>query len=506
MKKILTNSPISPIVSGINKIAPLLLASFGPDKGTVFCGGKTVSVYSGLLSHIKHDDCFEDIAIRLIEDVANDVYGKAGSGVSLASILTVGLVQASHKLITAGYSNRQVHDWLSAVAGEFEGHLEYVTAGTVLEVLENKCGRDEEWVLKAIATTATKDQVTGEAIGALCHKIGRHAHIDIIQDDIPEIRVEYKNGFTFNTSLLSYHFFKGKRKELVNPKILTTDGMLTDVRAVADVMIAANKEEKPLLIMANGLSAQVLTLLLHNLNIGALDVIAIKTPEFNFGQFEALNDIQQITGARPVSAAQQQVPTPEHLGTSPRVVIEPSSCTIYFDEPVPEAYILAVANRAEKVKSNILKVHVNERVSNLRGQAAVIRVGGYTDRDRQAKYYQVEAAIHATRGAQMEGYIAGGYQIFQQFNKRSNPRIPAPLYTAMASPLQALLANYHGDAPLADRFVDDSTKLFDVKQGKVVSMWETGIIDSTKAIRIAVEAAISVTKTLVLTGAIVTEV
>jgi chaperonin GroEL (HSP60 family) len=507
MKKILLTDPIAPIAEGLNKIAPLILSSFGPDKGIVLCGGKVVNMYSGLLAHVKHDNNFENIAVKLIEDLGRDVYAQAGSGMNLATLLAVSLVGASRKLLTAGYSNRQIHDWLSCIEHDFELHLDAETAETVLEVLENKCGRSEEWVLQAVATTAVQDAVMGKAIGTMCHKIGRHAHIDIIRDDIPEIRVEYKNGFTFNTSPLSYHFLKGKRKELVNPKILTTDGTLDDVRAVADCMIAANKEEVPLLILANGLSAPVLTLLLHNLNIGALEIVAVKTPEFNFGQHEALIDIRQITGATPVSTAQQQAPTPAHLGTSPRVIVEQTACTLYFSQPVPESYIKAVEKRAEKVKSSTLKAHVNARISNLRGQAAVIKVGGYTDRDRETGYYRVEAAIHATRGAQTDGYIAGGYQIFNRFGgMNARHGIPDTLYDAMGAPLRALMLNYHGDAPLADRTTRSISHLFDTKQGKMVSMWESGIVDSTKSIQVAVAAAISLARTLVLTGAIVVEV
>jgi len=502
MKRILLNSPITPLAQGLDKIAPLILSSLGPDKGTIFCGGKIVSLYSGLLTLIKHEDPFENIAVRLLEDVANDVYSKAGSGVGLAATLTLGLVREARKLLVAGYHPRQVHDWLQTIGADCVGCIKAEAEFVKRETWEGH----EDYILRSIAATASRSEKIGAVVGGMCHKIGQFAHIDIVQDDIPEIRVEYRNGFTFHTNPLSYQFLKGKRKEFSSPKILFTDGQLDDVQPVVDVMVAANKAEAPLIIICNGVGRDVMSLLLHNFNIGSLDVMLLKSPAFSFGQFEALEDLSIITGGKPVSRAQQEKPTPEHLGTAPRVVVGQDYCTVYFAKPVPDAYIIGVSARAAKVTSDILRLKVQERISNLRGQAAVLRVGGYTDKERQAGYQQVESTVHAVRGAQAEGYLPGGYQFFRRFSTlRPRPEIPTPLYTGMAFPYNALMANYKGDVPALNRIVDDSTKLFDIRSGQVVSILDNGVIDSAKSVRVAVESAISITKTLVLTGAIVTE-
>ena len=502
MKKILTDSPITPIANGLNKIAPLLLTSFGPDRGTIFCGGKIVSLYSGLLTLIKHEDAFENIAIKLVEDVANEVYTKAGSGVSLAAILTVGLVRASRKLIVAGYHPRKVHDWLETVGKDCVGCLKAEAEYTHKLTWEG----NEQRILRAIATTAAKDEVTGTIIGDMCHKIGEFAHIDITQDDIPKIRVEYRNGFTFKTNPLSYHFLKGKRKEFSHPKILFTDGQLENVQAMVNIMVAANKAEVPLVVICNGMSADVMSLMTHNHNIGALDIMVLKSPGFNFGQFEALEDLSVLTGGKPISYAQMETPTVEHLGTAPRIVVGPDYCTVYSDKPVPEGYIERVATRAAKQRSPILQLQTKERISNLRGLAAVLRVGGYTDRERQDGYQRVESTVHTVRGAQSEGYLPGGYQFFRRFAVlRPKVDIPTPIYEGMAFPYVALMANYKGDVPAADRITDDSVTVFNLSTGKMEPMLTAGFIDSAKSIRVAVESAISIAKTLAITGAIVAE-
>ena len=503
MKKILTDSPITPIATGLNKLAPLLLTSFGPQKGTIFCGGKIVSLYSGLLTYIKHEDPFEHIATQLLQEVCNDVYNKAGSGVGLVSVLTVGLVRAVRRLLVAGYQPREVYDWLEIINTDFQLLLEHEAVHTRAVTWTDE---NQEFILRSIANTAAKDTNIGTVVGTMCHKIGEFAHVDIVQDDIPDIRVEYRNGFTFKTNPLSYPFLKGKRKEFINPRILVSDIQLNDVHSMVELMVAVNKEERPLVLIANGISKDVLTLMLHNLNIGALDIMALKTPEFTFDQHDSLLDIAKITGGGLVSTVFGTVPIPENLGAAPRVVVGQDYCTVYFDQPVPEKYIKDVENRAKRVKSPMNQLKVKQRISNLRGQAAILRVGGYTDKEKQTGYQRVESTLHSVRGAQQEGYIAGGYQIFRRFaDNHARVGIPTPLYDGMEIPYRALMANYRGDVPTIDRMTGNPLELFNVQSGRIEQMMDCGIIDSAKAIRVAVAAAISTTKMLALTGAIVTE-
>ena len=502
MKRILLDSPITPIADGLNKLAPLLLVSCGPDKGTIFFGGKIVSLYSGLLTYIKHEDPFEHIAIQLLQDVANDVYSKAGSGVGLVAVLAVGLVRAARTLLVAGYQPREIYDWLEIINRDFQVQLQHEVDCTKLATWKG----NEETILKAIATTAAKDINIGTTVGTMCHKIGEFAHVDILQDDQPELRVEYRNGFTFKTNPMSYQFLKGKRKEFVNPRILISDIQLNDVHSVLELMIAVNKEQAPLILIANGISKDVLTLLLHNLNIGSLDVMVLKTPEFTFDQHDSLLDIAKITGGGLVSNVFGTVAIPANLGTAPRVVVGQDYCTVYFTSPLPEKYIKDVENRAKTLKSPMHQLKVKQRVSNLRGQAAVLRVGGYTDKEKRAGYQRVESTLHTVRGAQQEGYVAGGYQIFRRFAAlHSRPNIPTPLYDGMAMPFRALMSNYKGDAGPAARATDDTLSLFDVRYGCISNMMEDGVIDSAKSIRVAVDSAISIAKMLATTGAIVTE-
>ena len=502
MKHLLIDSPITPITNGINKIAPLLLVSFGPDKGTIFFGGKIVSLYTGLLTHIKHEDPFEDIAIKLLQEVANDVYNKAGSGVGLVSVLIVGLVRGARTLLAAGYSPRQIYDWLEQINKDFQVLLRDDVRRTRLATWEG----NEEYILRAVANTAVKDATIGGVIGTMCHKIGEFAHIDIVQDDVPNVRVEYRNGFTFKTNPLSYQFLKAKKKEFINPLILISDLQLNDVHAMVELLVAANKEERPLILLGNGISKDVLSVLLHNLNIGSLDVIALKTPSFTFDQYDCLLDLAKITGGGLVCNVFGTAPIPGNLGQAPRVVVGPDYCTVYFDQPVPEDYLKNVENRLKTVKSHLNQLAVKQRISNLRGQAAILRVGGYTKQEKHVGYQRVESALHTVRGAQQEGYVAGGYQIFRRFS--DNQRvigIPGPLYDGMEMPFHALMANYKGETPMLDRMTGNPLELFNLRTGKVEKMLDNGIIDSAKSIRVAVESAISIAKMLAITGAIVTE-
>lgn len=502
MKKILFNDPMAPIVSGVNKIAPLLLSSIGPDKGIVICGGKIVSLYSGLLTYIRHEDPFEHIATHLIEDVANEVYNKAGAGVSLASVLTVGLVRNVRKLLVAGYSAHEVSNWLSRLDSDFKDHLKH----EILETRDTLGSFDEQKLLCCAATTAAKDEDIGKIIGDMCYRVGPIAHVAIEQDDQPDLRVEYREGFSFKTHPLAYQFLKTKKKEFIQPRVLITSAVIEDLQGMVDILVHCNQQERPLIVIANGLSPDVQSLLLHNFNIGALDIMALKAPMFTYEQHLALQDLAFIAQTKVVDPARADKLSVLSLGSVSKAMVGREYCTLQFEKSVPKEYTDPITSKLTATKNRLQMCKYSDRLSNLRGLTAVLRIGGYTEKDKETNYYRVESTLHATRGAQNEGYIPGGYQIFRRFSDfHKRQEIPQPLYDAMRFPYDALMGNYNGDVPSCDRTTENPLNLFNVRTGQIESMLDNGIVDSAKAIRVAVESSISITKTLALTGAIVVE-
>jgi len=145
------------------------------------------------------------------------------------------------------------------------------------------------------------------------------------------------------------------------------------------------------------------------------------------------------------------------------------------------------------------------------GGVAVINVGGFTETEMKEKKDRVDDALHATRAALDEGIVAGGgvalleaksklieaNQVIMEGDETIGAEI---LLNAIEKPFIQILKNagidkYH--AILAA--VEHDFKGYNIKTGQYVDMVKEGIIDPTKVTRTALENAVSVAGTMLIT-------
>ena len=122
---------------------------------------------------------------------------------------------------------------------------------------------------------------------------------------------------------------------------------------------------------------------------------------------------------------------------------------------------------------------------------------------------RVDDALHATRAALDEGIVPGGGVALLQARKKSNKintsdkdeQLGAEiLFNAIEKPFVQILQNagiekYHGILSKCE----SSTKGYNIKTDKYVDMVKEGIIDPTKVTRTALENAVSVAGTMLIT-------
>jgi chaperonin GroEL len=155
------------------------------------------------------------------------------------------------------------------------------------------------------------------------------------------------------------------------------------------------------------------------------------------------------------------------------------------------------------------------------GGVAIINVGGFTETEMKEKKDRVDDALHATRAAIDEGIVPGGgnallqarvnvlNQIDEQkgFSEDKDERIGAEiLLNAIEKPFIQILKNagvekYHNILSTCE----SDNKGYNIKTRKYVDMIEEGIIDPTKVTRTALENAVSVAGTLLITECTIVE-
>ena len=152
------------------------------------------------------------------------------------------------------------------------------------------------------------------------------------------------------------------------------------------------------------------------------------------------------------------------------------------------------------------------------GGIAVINVGGFTETEMKERKDRVDDALHATRAALDEGIVAGGgVALLEARNKFISANVNLDLYkgdekigsdillNAIEKPFIQILLNagidkYHNILSTVEGGLDASPGMgYNIQTSKYVNMIDAGIIDPTKVTRTALENAVSVAGTMLIT-------
>ena len=202
----------------------------------------------------------------------------------------------------------------------------------------------------------------------------------------------------------------------------------------------------------------------------------------------------------------------DQLGTARGITVEKEKTTIVDGNGTEEKIkirLKEIKDQIDRAESNYAVEQLQQRLAKMAGGVAVINVGGFTETEMKEKKDRVEDALHATRAAIDEGIVPGGGAALLQARKQASKintsdkdeQLGAEiLFNAIEKPFTQILKNagiekYHGILSKCE----NSTKGYNIKTGKYVDMIKEGIIDPTKVTRTALENAVSVAGTMLIT-------
>ena len=204
----------------------------------------------------------------------------------------------------------------------------------------------------------------------------------------------------------------------------------------------------------------------------------------------------------------------DQLGTCRGVTVSKEKTTIVDGNGTEEAItarLEEVKDQIERAESNYAVEQLQNRLAKMAGGVAVINVGGFTETEMKERKDRVDDALHATRAALDEGIVAGGgvallkakaklveeNQLICEGDETIGSSI---LLNAIEKPFVQILRNagiekYHNILSI----VEETFKGYNIETGEYVDMIEEGIIDPTKVTRTALENAVSVAGTMLIT-------
>lgn len=375
--------------------------------------------------------------------------------------------------------------------------------------------------------SAHNDEGIGELVAEALEKVGSEGVISVEESKTTETVVDVVEGMRFDRGYVSPYFITDTEKmqvELEDAYLLLSDQKLILLKDLIPLLEQIAKSGRPLVFIAEDIEGEALATLIVNQIRGVLHAVAVKAPGYGDRRKEMLQDIAVLTDGMVLSSELgirlEQVELGQ-LGRARRVVVDKESTTLIGGagkRQAIEARVQQIRQQIGKASSDYDREKLQERLAKLVGGVAVIRVGAPTEAEMKTRKDALDDAIAATKAAVAEGIVPGGGLALL----RCVPALAAAeakcegdektglqiLRRALEAPARIIAENSAVDAGVvvARILAEQGCIGFDAAANRYVDMYEAGIIDPTKVVRVALENAVSVASVLLLTEATMTEI
>ena len=466
---------------------------------------------------IELEDRVENMGAQMVKEVASRTSDIAGDGTTTATVLAQAIVREGLKNVAAGANPMDLK----------RGIDKAVTA--VVESLKSQSqevGDSSEKIKQVASISANNDDTIGSLIAEAFGKVGKEGVITVEEAKGIDTTVDVVEGMQFDRGYQSPYFVTNPEKmvtELENPYILLVEKKISSMKDLLPVLEPVAQAGKALLIICEEVEGEALATLVVNKLRGSLKIAAVKAPGFGDRRKAMLEDIAILTGGTVISEERgftMENATLEMLGTAEKVVIDKDNTTLVNgggDEAQIKGRVSQIKAQMETTTSDYDKEKLQERLAKLAGGVAVLYVGATSEIEMKEKKDRVDDALHATRAAVEEGIVPGGgvalvrsiptLDSLKGDNQDQDTGIKI-VKRAIEEPLRQIVANAGGEGSVVVAKVAEGTADFgfNAKNDEYVNMYEAGIIDPTKVVRVALENAASVAGMLLTTECVITEV
>lgn len=509
------------MLEGVDTLANTVKLTIGPkgrnvvlDKGY----GSPLITNDGvtIAKEIELKDSFANMGAKLVYEVANKTNDAAGDGTTTATLLAQSIIHRGIDAVEKGANPVFVRQGIEKAGKEVASKL-----------LEESRPVDTNEDIESVATISSGDAEIGHLIAEAMEKVGKNGVITVDDSKGIEDELSVTQGMEFDKGYISPYMVTDREKmiaELDDAYVLVTDQKISNVQDLVPLLQAnIDAGNKPILIIADDLDADVTSTIVVNKLRGTFNVVAVKAPEFGDAQKAALQDIAIMTGAKFISkdlSMEIKNVTMEDLGKVKKATIKKDKTTLVGGEGSKKEIndrISELAHQHEVATSDYDKKALAKRIAKLSDGVAVLKVGALTESELKDKKLRIEDALNATKAAVSEGIVCGGgaaltevYKELKPVLKDSNPDIQKGINAVMESlydPLRqiAFNAGFEPSEIVEAQKVAKKGIGFDAKNGVWVDMFEKGIVDPTKVTRSAILNASSIASLFVTTEAAVTE-
>jgi chaperonin GroEL len=509
------------ILRGATQLADAVRITLGPKSKSVLiqkAWGAPIVCNDGVTIAKEFDlpDAEENLGARMLRQAAEKTGELVGDGTSTATILAHAIYADGVRNVTAGASaidlKRGLDRGLKVAVDALKAQSKPVVS------------RKEKAQVGTIS--AHNDETIGDLVAEAMEKVGGEGVITVEESKTTQTVLDVVEGMQFDRGYMSPYFVTDTEKMeavLEDPWLLLTDRKINIMKDLIGLLEQIAKSGKPVLVVAEDVEGEALATLIVNQIRGVLKSVAVKAPGFGDRRKEMLQDMAVLSGGQVISEEvgfKLEDATLQQLGRAKRVVVDKDATTIIGgagERKEIEARTGQIRREIDKSTSDYDKEKLRERLAKLAGGVAVIRVGAPAESEMKAKKDALDDAISATKAAVAEGIVAGGGLALLRCidalsrlepqcegDERTGVQI---LKRALEAPARQIAVNSAVDGGVVvNKMLEGAVNVgFDAARNRYVDLFEAGIIDPTKVVRVALENAVSVASVLLLTEATLTE-
>jgi chaperonin GroEL len=458
----------------------------------------------------------ENLGAQVLRQAAEKTGDVVGDGTSTATVLAHAIFAEGVRNVVAGASAIDLKRGLDR------------GAKVVIEALRSMSRPVKTKKEKAQVATisAHNDPTVGDLVADAMEKVGGEGVISVEESKTTETTLDVVEGMKFDRGFLSPYFITDpERMEAVleEPFVLLCDRKIGVLRDMIPLLEQVAKSGRPLLIVAEDIEGEALATLIVNQIRGVLKGCAVKAPGFGDRRKAMLEDMAVLTGGQVISeelGLKLENVTLDQLGRATRVVADKENTTLIGgvgDRARIDGRIQQIRREIEKTTGDYDREKLEERLAKLAGGVAVIRVGAPSEAEMKSRKEALDDAISSTKAAVAEGIVAGGGLALLRCSAavaREEAKCAGDektgvqiLKRALEAPTRQIAENsaVDGGVVVARMLASEGHIGFDAARNEYVDLFEAGIVDPVKVVRIALENAVSVASVLLLTEATMTE-
>lgn len=495
-------------------------------KVTIGPSGRNVIVDRGVISPLSTNDGYKSIQGIILKDraqnmgldILKDVVKKTSDTARGARTASIILTQS---IVDLGLNAIDKDPNINVISLKKE--LKDVSN----KVIENLKGMSIEvntiQDIKNVATISSESEEIGVLVATALNQIGKEGTITT-EEIATQIGVttEITQGMRIDKGWVDSYMVTNYEKmncEYSNVGVILVDKKLLMIKEIQGLLeVLGEKGVGEILLIAEEIEGEVLNTIIANKLKGGFKIVGVKIPGNGpINRKEILKDIAILTGAtvlgNGVEASTAGIDT---VGFSSKIIVGQESSVILGNPEMKNAVLERIDALKEQIKGLKSKVEIDmvkDRIARLSGGAAIIKVGTATTVGTGYLKDKIDDAITEAKAAYEEGILPGGgsalLRLGIKLNRSKVTLAEGIIADACLAPFKQIVENSGGN------FVDLMTEIgknldsnigYDALNHVIVEdMVKTGIIDSYKVVRIALENAVEGASTVLTTEVVVAD-